>query len=165
MKTLYLARHAKSDWGNEVLKDIDRPLNNRGYSDAYIQSVKFSTDQKHPDLIISSPAVRAFTTAGIFARTLKYREDKIILSPELYEASTGAVIHTIAATNNAVSTLMVFGHNPSFTEVFDEISDSYIDNIPTCGIIGVSFKIKSWAEIITTKGHCFLSFFPKDFKQ
>ena len=71
MKTLYLARHAKSDWGNEVLKDIDRPLNNRGYSDAYIQSVKFSTDQKHPDLIISSPAVRAFTTAGIFSRTLK----------------------------------------------------------------------------------------------
>ncbi len=165
MKTLYLVRHAKSDWGNEVLKDIDRPLNNRGYSDAYIQSVKFSTDQKHPDLIVSSPAVRAFTTAGIFARTLKYKEDKILISQGIYESSSSTIINTIAATNDAVSTLMVFGHNPGFTEAFDELSDSYIDNIPTCGIVGITFNVKSWTEIIDTKGHCFLSFFPKDFKQ
>lgn len=165
MKTLYLARHAKSDWGNEVLKDIDRPLNSRGYSDAYIQSVKFCNDQKHPDLIMSSPAIRAFTTAGIFARTLKYKEDRILLSPRIYEASSKTIIHSIAATTEDVSTLMIFGHNPGFTEVFDEISDSYIDNIPTCGIVGISFDIKSWTEVINTKGHCFLSFFPKDFKQ
>ena len=165
MKTLYLTRHAKSDWGNEILKDIDRPLNNRGYSDAYIQSVKFSTDQKHPDLIVSSPAIRAYTTATIFARALKYNAEKIQLDSENYEATTDTFIHTIAATRDDVTTLMLFGHNPGFTEVFDKISDSYIDNIPTCGIVGIQFDIKSWTEVITNQGHCFLSLFPKDFKQ
>jgi phosphohistidine phosphatase len=47
---------------------------------------------------------------------------------------------------------MVFGHNPGFTNTFNEISDSDIDDLQTCGILGIKFDIKSWNEIYTKKG-------------
>jgi phosphohistidine phosphatase len=165
MKTLYLVRHAKSDWGNELVKDIHRPLNTRGYSDAYFQSKKFAKEQEHPELIISSPATRAFTTACIFALELDYPLNKIQLAEEIYEAHTDAIISTLAAINDAVNSVMVFGHNPGFTETFDLLSDSYVDNLPTCGLVGVNFDMKRWADVYNVKGTGFLSLFPKDFKQ
>ncbi len=64
MKTIYLIRHAKSDWDNPLLQDIERPLNERGYADANVMGTRLKT----PGLIISSPAVRALSTALIFAR-------------------------------------------------------------------------------------------------
>jgi len=165
MKTVYLIRHAKSDWGNEHLKDIDRPLNQRGYSDAYLQSKLFAKEHLHPELLITSPAVRAYSTCAIFARAINYSETKINITPELYEASTANIISTLAAINNKINSVALFGHNPGFSNVFDEISDSYIDEVPTCGIVGIKFTIKEWSEIYTKKGESFLSFFPKDFKQ
>lgn len=165
MKTLYLVRHAKSDWGDELVRDMHRPLNSRGYSDAYFQSKKFAKEQKHPELIISSPATRAFTTACIFAQELNYSPNRIQLAAEIYEAHPDAIISTIAAAGDKVDSLMVFGHNPGFTQVFDELSDSYVDNLPTCGIVGIRFNISSWTEVMSNKGVCFLSMFPKDFKQ
>ncbi|MCD6065657.1 MAG: phosphohistidine phosphatase SixA [Bacteroidetes bacterium] len=165
MKTLYLVRHAKSDWGDEFIRDIHRPLNSRGYSDAYAQSKKFAKEQKHPELIISSPATRAFTTACIFARELSYSLDTIRIAEKLYEASSSIIANTIAETDDSVSSVMVFGHNPGFTDAFDELSDSYVDNLPTCGIVGISFAFDSWADVLSVKGTCFLSMFPKDFKQ
>jgi phosphohistidine phosphatase len=165
MKTLYLVRHAKSDWGDELVKDIHRPLNSRGYSDAYFQSKKFAKEQNHPELIISSPATRAFTTACIFAQAMEYSLNKIKLAEEIYEAHPDAIISTIAVTEDSVNSVMVFGHNPGFTEAFDALSDSYVDNLPTCGLVGIRFEIKSWAKVMSTKGTYFLSLFPKDFKQ
>lgn len=165
MKTLYLVRHAKSDWGNEHLKDIDRPLNQRGYNDAYIQSNFFAKEQQHPELLITSPAVRAYSTCAIFARALNHNENKIVIAPEIYEAKASAIISTIASVGNKVNSLMIFGHNPGFTNVYNEVSDSYIDELPTCAVIGIRFNIKDWNEIYTKKGEAFMSFFPKDFKQ
>ena len=66
MKKLFLVRHAKSDWENPYLKDIERPLNERGYANA--NSMSYQRRIK-PDLIISSPAVRAFTTAYYLQET------------------------------------------------------------------------------------------------
>ena len=165
MKTVYLIRHAKSDWGNEHLRDIDRPLNQRGYSDAYLQSKLFAKEHQHPELLVTSPAVRAYSTCAIFAREINYNENKIQIVLDLYEASTATIISTLATINNKINSVALFGHNPGFTNVFDEISDAYVDEIPTCGIVGVKFRMHDWSEVYTTKGESFLSFFPKNFKQ
>ena len=52
MKTVYLIRHAKSDWGNELLTDIDRPLNERGYGDAHKMSLRLAEKNERPDIIL-----------------------------------------------------------------------------------------------------------------
>ena len=164
MKTLYLVRHAKSDWGNENLKDIDRPLNQRGYNDAYLLSKQFAKQQTHPELIITSSATRAYSTCTIFTRALNYNEQHILLVPQIYEAPVDSILSSIASIDDKINSLMVFGHNPGFTDTFNTISDSDINDLPTCGILGIKFDIKSWNEIYSKKGKAFLTLFPKNFR-
>ena len=89
MKKLYLARHAKSSWKNPDLDDYDRPLNKRGIRDAPFIGKKLKEKNILPDLIISSPAIRAITTAKELAAQMGYPEENIILDENIYEAGGG----------------------------------------------------------------------------
>jgi phosphohistidine phosphatase len=164
MKKLYIVRHAKSDWGNDDLKDIDRPLNSRGYGDAYHMSKKFLDKRGVPDLLVASPAIRSLSTALIFARTFAYEEHKILMKEGIYESTHKVLQKTIAAIHNDFGTVMLFGHNPGLTNLFNEVSDSFIDNIPTCGIIGIEFNSPYWKDILSSKGNTIYTDFPKEFK-
>lgn len=148
MKTLILVRHAKSDWGYEFLKDIDRPLNERGYRDAYTQSKWYAEKYNVPDILVSSPAVRAISTALIFARQLKYDEQKILIRHGIYESNVENFLSMIRNLPDDFQSAMVFGHNPTITNVANEIAnDFYVDNIPTCGIIVLSFNTDDWKKV------------------
>src|SRR4051812_40448254 len=111
MKELILLRHAKSDWGNEHLKDIDRHLNERGYDDAYFLSALFNKKYKHPQRILCSTATRALSTALIFARAMDFNMAQFTLEPKIYEASVDTLLYVIAQQEDAVRSLMLVGHN------------------------------------------------------
>jgi phosphohistidine phosphatase len=86
MKSLFVVRHAKSDWNSAAQTDFDRPLNDRGNKDAPLMA-KRMFDQGHKlDVLISSNAMRAKTTAQFFADAYGYKTKNIILVPELYHA-------------------------------------------------------------------------------
>ena len=70
MKKLYLIRHAKSSWKDITLDDFDRPLNKRGKTDAPFMAQKLKDKNIYPDIIISSPAKRAKSTAKAFKKNL-----------------------------------------------------------------------------------------------
>lgn len=145
MKTLILVRHTKSDWGYEFLKDIDRPLNERGYRDAYQQSKWIKDNLAVPKIIVSSPAIRAISTALIFARTLNYDEQKILIKHGIYDATTDDFLSNIHSLSNDIDSAMIFGHNPTITNLTNLISkDKFFDNIPTSGIIILKFEIDKW---------------------
>jgi phosphohistidine phosphatase len=165
MKQLYLVRHAKSDWGHEGLMDIDRPLNERGYGDAYLMSKNFLKANEVPELLISSAATRALSTAMIFARTFAYPENEIDISTSIYEAPSSDIREVVMAIDEHYSRVMLFGHNPGLTNFFNEVSDSFLDNIPTCGVIGLQFSGSSWQDIFDKKAKTLFSDFPKEFKQ
>jgi phosphohistidine phosphatase len=166
MKELVLIRHAKSDWTKESIQDIDRPLGERGYEDAYILSKWFKEEMGLPDLIISSPATRALNTAFIFARTFGFKETDVILDETLYESTVKSYLKSISQTSNKVNRLMIFGHNPVLTELTNELnSELLFDNIPTCGIIKIGFEFNDWKNILNKpEGKLLLSKFPKSFK-
>ncbi len=164
MKTLYIVRHAKSDWGDESLKDVDRHLNSRGYADAYLMSTLFGKQYPVPELLLSSPAIRALSTALIFARTMKYNEKRIQLKREIYEAHESTLHDLIAGFDESFSTVMLFGHNPGLTDLFNSLSDQFIDNIPTCGIMGLSFDTNTWNKINSVQGETLFTLFPKEIK-
>ena len=96
-RLLFLVRHAKSDSAHEALSDIDRPLNERGYREAPLMAARIAKLGHAPDRIVSSPAIRALTTALIFGRQLEHDAAKIALEPKLYEAPTSAFLAVIAA--------------------------------------------------------------------
>jgi len=146
MKHLYLARHAKSSWKETGLSDIERPLNERGRKDAPFMG-KILVDKKvHPDLILSSPARRARKTALAIAEKLNLNSDKILLDENIYEASAGELMDIIINIEDKYNSVMIFGHNPGLTMLHNRLSNHYIDNIPTCGIIALKFN-ESWKNI------------------
>src|SRR2546421_80442 len=101
MKTLTLARHAKSSWDDLELSDFERPLNKRGRKDAPFMGELLHSRGFRPDLIVSSPANRALTTARIIAEELEYPLDRIIVNEKLYEADSGDILNVARATDDA----------------------------------------------------------------
>lgn len=156
MKTLFLIRHAKSDWTNPDLKDVERFLNERGYSDAN----KMSSQFKHQhDLIITSPAIRAMSTALIFARNLKYNANTICIKQELYESSIEDYVSVINAIDNSYNTVMLFAHNPTISDVAQQLTQALPMELPTCAIAGIRFDVSDWKKANT--GNLFLFDYPK----
>lgn len=165
MKELTLIRHAKSDWGNEHLKDIDRHLNERGYSDAYQLSDWHFNNHEVPEIIITSTATRALNTALIFARAFNFDMKNFVLEETIYESSVATLLSIIKKQSDSKSSLMLFGHNPTITDLFNELcKDVFIDNIPTCGIMKINFNTNSWKEISDKNAKLNFHKFPKDYK-
>lgn len=156
-RLLYLVRHAKSDWAYEGLSDIDRPLNERGYRDAPVMAARLAALGHEPQRIISSPAVRALTTALIFARQFEHVASRVVLEPKLYEASPSAFLSVVAAQPDDAYKLAVFAHNPTLTDVASDLSGVAISNLPTACIVCVRFEAASWSEAL--RSHGVLEFF------
>lgn len=165
MKEVIFVRHAKSDWGNETLKDVDRHLSERGYNDAYFLSEWFAKNHKSPELIISSTATRAISTALIFARELTFNAKNVVLSEKIFDANTDDILSVIRDLDNSKSRLMLFGHNPGFTNICNELSEEmFFDNVPTCGIVSITFATDNWHGVTQEHGKLHYYKFPKDFK-
>lgn len=165
MKEIVLIRHAKSDWGSENLQDIDRPINERGYRDAYFMSEWYLKQKKKPDLIISSSATRALSTAMIFARTINFDVKLMKITEQIYECHASDLISLIKAQDNEIDRLMIFCHNPCITDVCNSLTDDvFIDNVPTCGIVQLNFEIKKWIDLEVKKASVGFFQFPKDFR-
>ena len=88
MKTLFIVRHGKSEWGYDDVSDIDRSLKERGINDGYEMAGRLLKKKNIPELIITSTATRASHSALIFSRVLHMREESLIFSKDLYRAGT-----------------------------------------------------------------------------
>lgn len=147
MKTLYLLRHAKSSWSLPSLDDIDRPLNKRGIKAAPFIGEILLKKKISPELVISSPALRAITTAKIIAEKLNYPVSNIKKDNNVYEASALDLLSVIKHANDKLNSLMLVGHNPGITDLINLISDKRLDNLPTAGIVCLKKEIDNWKEI------------------
>ena len=146
MKTLFLIRHAKSSWGDTALPDKDRPLNDRGRRDAPKMGERLAKRDVKPDLILSSPAMRALKTAEIIARKLDYRRKDIVVDDRLYAVGADDLLDVIRKLGDKLERVMLFGHNPELTELAHRLS-SKITHMPTCAVAEFTFDAKSWSKI------------------
>lgn len=163
MLKLFLLRHGKSSWDDISLIDFDRPLGRRGLKDASKMGKYFSKEHKKPQLIISSPARRARETAELFADAIEYKIEKIQFEQPIYEASLDDLMNIIHNIEDTYDRIMLIGHNPGFTELANHLTDKEnIDNIPTCGILGIEFDVNSWKKIESKKGKFLFFDYPKN---
>jgi phosphohistidine phosphatase len=157
MKTLYLIRHAKSDWAIEHLADIDRPLNTRGYKDAHTMSKLLAEHKIKPDAIITSSAIRAVSTALIFARNFNFNAARITLQPLLYNNTPEKYVDIISETDDKIDTLFLFAHNPTITQCANILTGENLEDVPTTGITGITNNCSTWHEF--TNKHAKIIFF------
>jgi phosphohistidine phosphatase len=147
MKTLYLLRHAKSSWDHPELRDFERPLAPRGIKNIKSMGERFRQQQRLVQCIISSPAVRAKTTATLFAREIGYPEDDITANPELYFAGAPMFLKAATLVDEIYQSAMLVGHNPAITEFVNDMCDAGIDNIPTSGLVELRLPVDQWSDV------------------
>ena len=154
-------RHAKSSWKDSGLDDRERPLNKRGERDAPEMGARLAKRTGRPDLIVSSPAVRALTTAWIIAKKLGFARKDIVVKERLYGANLHDLLDVIGDTDESAATLMLFGHNPGLTELANHLGPRPIPNLPTCGVLDLKFETDTWVAVAYARGDEVLFEFPK----
>lgn len=147
MRTLTLVRHAKSSRDYPELSDFERPLNPRGRKEAPAVAGKLRKAGMKPDLLISSPATRAITTARLFAEELNLHLDEIVLNPHIYEASAWTLLHIVRSLPNEAADVMLFGHNPGISHFAHDLAKCEFDELPTCGVVTIELPSKVWSLI------------------
>lgn len=100
-----------------------------------------------PDQLISSPALRALSTAQAMAKKMAYPESKIVVEKRLYGADRNDWMKVIHSLNDNLQTIILFGHNPSLTEVANYLSPYSIYNVPTCGVLYLSYESETWKQV------------------
>ena len=161
MKTLYLVRHAKSSWKYPDLDDFERPLNKRGRKNAPLMGKLLKKLNVNPDIIVSSPANRAATTARMLAAKINYPLENIQYSEILYEFSEGALIQILKRIDDCVAKAMIVGHNPGLNNMANYLGNRQISNIPTAGVYCLDLNIASWTKIGQNCGKSIFFEFPK----
>jgi phosphohistidine phosphatase len=162
MKNLFIMRHAKSDWGNSSLSDFDRPLNDRGKKSAPLMGKELLIRNKIPELIISSPANRAKTTAKMVAESCGYKGE-IIFDQEFYFGTLDGIIDEIKKKGSNAQSIMVVGHNPTWESLVYRLSKSGSSiQMPTAAIASIAFEIDSWKELEPKSGYLEFLIIPKD---
>jgi phosphohistidine phosphatase len=160
MKRILLVRHAKSSWdfNNE---DFDRPLNDRGHKNAPEMAKRLLKKDIDIDAFVSSPAVRAFTTAEYFAKAYDVKSKHIITIPSLYEAAPEIFYSVIEEMNDDLKTIAIFSHNPGITDFINQQTNTRIDDMPTCGIFAIKADIKHWKDYRTAEKEFWFFDYPK----
>lgn len=160
-KRLILIRHAKSDWGNPSVSDFDRPLNKRGNANAPEMAKRMVSQKIYPDLIVSSPALRAKTTAHYFAKEWEIDKNNIQMDKNIYEAGLKSLLNVVNHFDNQYQTIAMFGHNPGFTDFANYLSDVNIYNMPTCSIVILEFPFEEWNLVSGSTAKVLLFDYPK----
>ena len=145
MKQLFVIRHAKSSWEQSGQTDFDRPLNDRGLRDAPMMAKRLWENGIRLDTIISSPAVRALTTAEFFAKQFAIKNNEIITLKHLYHAPAETFFEVIEnELNDKWESVGIFSHNPGITYFVNMLKVVQLDNMPTCGLLGIKANIEIW---------------------
>lgn len=163
MKKIIFVRHAKSSWKNADLSDMERPLNTRGEGDAPKIGDFLKKQGIKADLIISSPANRAFTTAKIIAEKLNYPQAEILQNQNLYVFTyhIASIIEIIKTIDNKNENVLLFGHNPTFSALAYYFSNRFTTELPTCAAVCFQFDVENWYDISKENAKYVFHAFPK----
>ena len=162
MKRLLILRHAKSSWSDAALDDWQRPLNERGRRDAPRVGDQLRERSLVPDLIITSDAVRARTTAQAVAKSAGYTRE-LIVEPSLYHAKPDDVIAVLnSVPDDAARSVMVVGHNPGLEDLIAQLTGES-HGLPTAALVQLALPIDRWSELDNSTGATVLDAWrPKD---
>ncbi|MCY4437212.1 MAG: histidine phosphatase family protein [Chloroflexi bacterium] len=161
MKLLTLIRHAKSSWKQYGVEDSARPLNGRGKRDAAMMGQRLAAIGFLPDAFLTSPAKRARGTARRLAKEIGFPKSHIALEEEIYHAMSDRLLNLIRRLDDSRDHVALVGHNPGFTELSGLLSQDYIGDVPTCGVVRLELDVSSWQEVERNCGRLLDFDFPK----
>jgi len=160
MKTLYLLRHAKSSWDDPAQTDFERPLNGRGLKAAPFMGELMAKKGFEPSVIVSSPAIRAKTTAELVKNAGSFSAE-IIFEKSIYEASPNALRQVVSEISNNHTTALLVGHNPGI-ESFILYLTRHLEPMPTAALAVIELEVEKWDDVNDGSGKLFDVYRPKE---
>ena len=169
MKTLYLLRHAKSDWGNPALDDHDRPLNARGERAAALMGVHFAQQDYRPSMVLCSSARRTRQTLESLLPHLP-GPPELVIEESIYLASCGRLLTMVQEIDDGQSRVLLIGHNPGIAELARTLAGSgeraslrrLAARFPTAASAACEFDLQHWRDLAPGIGHLLAYATPKD---
>lgn len=150
MKTLLLLRHAKSSWNDAGLQDFDRPLNGRGRKDAETIGRFIRKQRVVPDLLLSSPALRARETIETIMKTAKLQSE-LRFDQRIFEAGPLRLLEVVSQIEDDRSMVLLVGHNPGMEELLQLLTGG-TEHMATGTLAKIDFKAASWGKVLEEKG-------------
>lgn len=147
MKKLHLIRHAKSSWNNSNLADIDRPLNQRGISACQVMAPQIVKAGCNFETVFCSPAVRAQSTMEEIAQALSDQPITWQTDNRLYTFEARDLLSWYQALDEALSDVVMVGHNSAITEFVNWVGDRPLANVPTCGYVQLQLPAERWQDL------------------
>ncbi|MFN5356873.1 MAG: SixA phosphatase family protein [Bacteroidota bacterium] len=147
MRTLYLVRHAKSGHDEYVPSDLIRHLSARGYDDAITAAQHLKRQGVSPAKIVSSPAVRTWSTALVIAEQLDYPVSEIVQDASIYEAPLRNLTEAVVRTDDRFDSMLLVGHNPGMTLLTNYLCGNVIMSFPTAAVACISMPVDAWNEV------------------
>ena len=144
-RRLLVLGHAKSSWAESHIDDWERPLNDRGRRDAPNVGDLIRRLSLLPDLIITSDAVRAETTARMVAEAAGYA-GPIVLTPSLYHATPNAIIDVLQAAEPGARAIMIVGHNPGLEDLVGRLTGEHV-SLPTAALVHLGLGLAEWNQL------------------
>jgi phosphohistidine phosphatase len=145
MKRLVIIRHAHAEHSN--VTDFKRELTVAGGLEAIAAGKILLTAKIIPDMLISSPAQRAASTAIAIAKTVNFPPKAIVFEHNLYFGDYADTLSIIRQAPDKIDTLFIVGHNPTMIDVVNELSTDGIEHLPPAGMILLEWQCQSWQEI------------------
>jgi phosphohistidine phosphatase len=150
MKTLVLLRHAKSDWEDVRLRDMERPLAKRGLRDAPRMGKALKKQGNLPDLILCSPATRARQTLELFKDAAKL-DAPVEFEQNIYEASTAELMHIVRRLPDERNCVLMVGHNPGFENLLSRLIG--VERLmPTAALVCIELPVDHWQDVEDGEG-------------
>jgi len=162
MKKIIFIRHGRAEDDSPDIPDFERSLTLKGKNISRLMAGKLKEKEKNIGILVTSPAFRAIETALIFAGEYGIDAENIIIKSILYfRINEKSFFDILKSINEDVSTITLFGHNPSFTDLAGYFCREAFDVIPKSGIVCLSFNVKTWSEIKRNSGSQVLFLKPK----
>lgn len=162
-KTLLLVRHAKASRDDPDLADEARPLNKRGQRDAAEMAQRLAHRSERPDLVVTSPAIRARRTAEAMAAAAGLAPESLVVDARIYDATSTELLAVIRSLDDRHEHVMLVGHDPGIGDAVNALTHANVHKLPTYAVAAVRLDIRSWArlreggaalvELLTPKDH------------
>jgi phosphohistidine phosphatase len=166
MKTLYVLRHAKAERDSDSGRDFDRPLAERGWSDAELVGREARRQGIDPDSVMASPATRAAQTVEAFAHG--FGDVQPSFEPGIYEAPAARLMDIVAGTDASVRRLLIVGHNPGLEGLVRtlaaELPEALAAGLPTTALAVLDLPIEQWSDLRERSGDVTAFIVPRDLR-
>ena len=147
MKTLYVLRHAESDWDAPCGRDHERPLSPRGVT-AAARVGRFLESHGWPERVLSSSAVRARTTVELACEQAS-AAPPVKIVPEIYEAGVADILLVLAHHAGDSGSVMTAGHEPTCSALLQTLAGTTC-RFPTAGLARIDLDLTRWADAPNT---------------